>query len=191
MSEDMLERHSESIHEMRRRAPGHFLAKAENARMAAHYLLSMFNDGTFRKAADAIGYSGSPDIVIAEAFRREAAIALELIIKARIAFNIERGVGPKGCTKPPSNHNVVQLWAMAGLPALSADDQLILYRVKSLLEWSGRYAEPKTDAAYQKEMDQEDAIYLQTGRDRLFRRYPSFDWECFDRLYQLARQRDD
>ena len=129
---------------------------------------------------------GDAGIAVVEAFRREASIALELIIKAHVATQIELGIGPKNHTKPPPIHDVVQLWNMAGLPCLSPDDEIILILVKSLLEWSGRYAAPKDDAQLKKEQDAEDAAYRKTNRNQRFRRYPKLSWECFNRLYKIV-----
>jgi hypothetical protein len=72
-----------SIHEQRRRAPMHFAAKADNARFSA-YLIATVSEEEVRRAAGQISYGGTPHIALGEAFRREASIALELIIKAVI-----------------------------------------------------------------------------------------------------------
>jgi hypothetical protein len=72
--------HPLSIHEMRRRAPLHFSAKADNARFAAYVLWTMGPEAR-RRCAEQIGYDG----LLSEAFFREASLALELMIKAVIA----------------------------------------------------------------------------------------------------------
>lgn len=74
-----------SIHEIRRRAPLHYLAKANNARFAAYILSRDLPGVSLAKEATEAGYHGTPNIALHEAFRREAAIALELIVKAVIA----------------------------------------------------------------------------------------------------------
>jgi hypothetical protein len=86
-----------SVHEKRRRAPLHFWAKAENARLVA-YVLWLKDDPSERlsEAASNCGYRGTPSIAAHEGFLRESALALELIVKAVIAQKIEFGCAPPG-----------------------------------------------------------------------------------------------
>jgi hypothetical protein len=79
-----------SIHELRRRSPLHFLARADNARFTA-YVLWNLDQAAGTRCAGQIGYHGTPEIAAREAFSREAALSLELIIKAVIAQRIETG----------------------------------------------------------------------------------------------------
>ena len=146
-------------------------------------------------AATCSGYDGTPSIATGEAFDRESALALELIVKAVIAQKVEIGGGPKSV---PAVHDVPDLWVRAGLPALANDDRRRLLMVKSLLIWSGRYAAPKTDLWYYKEEAEFEALHP-APRSRsdngklLFHSlsemsFPLLDWENFDRLYQIANR---
>jgi len=64
---------AESIWEMRRKAPFHFLAEAENARVSAYALSHIDEDFASKLTSDA-GYSGHITIAFGEAFRRDALI---------------------------------------------------------------------------------------------------------------------
>jgi hypothetical protein len=119
--------------EMRRKAPLHFFAKADNARFVAYALWRGISAECLSLAATCSGYGGTPFVATGEAFNRESALALELIIKAVIAQKIEIGGGPKAV---PAVHDVPVLWVKAGFPALSVDDRRRLLRVKSRLIWS-------------------------------------------------------
>lgn len=98
-----------SIYERRRRAPLHFLAKADNARFSA-FLLWRLKDDDHRDHLVEAQYSGTSFIALNEAFRREAALALELIIKSLIAQQIECCVAKPGVIKVRPTHDLVTLW---------------------------------------------------------------------------------
>ena len=112
----------ESIWEMRRTAPFHFWAKADNARMSAYALSRIGDDFAAKLTADA-GYNGSHNIAFYEAFSREASISMELILKAIWCV--------KSRSAPPSTHDVYQLWSDCGLLKLLDDD---LYRLAKMTE---------------------------------------------------------
>jgi hypothetical protein len=174
-----------SIHEMRRRAPAHFWAKADNARFVAYLLARGLSAELLAEMTAKVGYNGTPPIATAEAFWREAALALELIVKAVIAKKIELGIARKHIVKVRPTHDVPKLWDEAGLPQPSSDDQRRLLHAKRILSWSGRYAAPRTDEQYYKEVEDEDALAPQ-GRGGRLDRIPVLDWENFDRLYRIA-----
>jgi hypothetical protein len=95
-----------SIHELRRRAPLHFMAKADNARFVAYVLNQGLSAECTSRIKAAANYGGTPQVAMFEAFRREAAIALELIVKAVIAQNIESGVAPAHIVSVRPTHDV-------------------------------------------------------------------------------------
>lgn len=175
-----------SILEMRRRAPLHFWSKANNARFSA-YLLWTVDQKSMNSIAADISYSDNTVIATAEAFRREAALALELIIKAVVAQNLQRGKSKPGVTGVRTTHDLPSLWVDANLPALSKSDQARLLRAKYILLWTGRYAAPKTDKEYQKMLDEEEKLEQDVSEEtsKILQRL-SFNFEDFDRLYQIA-----
>jgi hypothetical protein len=176
--------HPISIHEMRRRAPLHFSAKADNARFAAYVLWTMDPEAR-RRCAEQIGYDG----LLSEAFFREASLALELMIKAVIAQRIELGMAMDHVTKVKASHDLVLLWADAELPVLSPDDLHRLMLARRNLFWSGRYAAPLRDEDFEKEREEmaplENIPIDPTGRLKA-RKLRSFVWDDFDRIYQVA-----
>jgi len=178
-----------SIHEMRRRAPLHYLAKAENARYVAFVLDQRLSEDALSRAAEALPYGGTPGIAVGEGFYREAALALELIVKAVIAQKLELGVAPKYVEKVRPSHDVPRLWADAGLPKIQNKDRRILHLVKRILYWSGRYAAPKDDDQYEKEREEERALKPAAAPGVLaFERPLVLDWETFDRIYGIAAE---
>ena len=163
--------------------PLHYRAKADNARFAA-YLLSQLSPADWLPAAAAeVGYHGTAAIALKEAFSREAALALELIVKAVIALKIERGTAPKHVDRVRPIHDVPKLLVDAELPPPSNNDQLRLLIVKQLLIWSSRYAAPKKDTDTLRDIKDVDAFFPPGLH---VRRYPPLDWQNFDRLYQIA-----
>jgi hypothetical protein len=176
-----------SIHDIRRRAPAHYWAKADNARYAAYLLSRGLSQETLHAAADGAGYHGTPGIAAWEAFRREAALALELIVKAVIAQRIRLGLARSDLRAVPLTHDVPALWREADLPELSNEDRRRLVLVKSLLSWSGRYAAPKTDAQFERERAEDERLKPPRMAPGIRFETPlSFDWESFDHLYQIA-----
>jgi hypothetical protein len=177
-----------SIHEIRRRAPLHYWAKADNARFIAFILSHGLTTEHWANSAKAAEYHGSTAIAAGEAFRREAALALELIVKAVIARKIECGLAPAHVTKVPMTHDVPKLWQAAGLPTLPTPDRLRLHHAKRILMWAGRYAAPKTDEQFHKELDEEEALKppLPPGGLRIEKDPPLLEWPSFNRLYLIA-----
>jgi len=180
-----------SIHEMRRRAPLHYEARADNARFAAYAIITL-HQKAWQRCAEQIGYGGDPWTSIWQAFFREAALALELIIKAVIAQRIENGLAMRHVVRVRPTHDLVTLWADAELPPLSLADQHRLMIARQGLVWSGRYAAPKTDDAFEKEQREmaafrEERAFPPPSKLKAVRPR-SFDWDDFDRIYQIALQ---
>ncbi len=180
-----------SIHEMRRAAPAHYWAKANNARLVAYVLSRELPPEYLDAAAKNIGYSGTPSIAAREAFLRESSIALELVIKAVIAQKIKIRKASIGLNAVPMTHDVVRLWKSAGLPNLSNADWRRLHHVKRLLFWAARYAAPRKDEDYYKEEVELAAYPIVSGGGSLADKIkagalPQLDWKTFDRFYCMA-----
>ena len=177
----------DSLLDLRRRAPLHFEAKADNARFVAYLLGNALPSEVLEKAKATLPYGGTPSIATYEAFAREAAISLELIIKAVIAQNIEVGTAPKHVVRVRPTHDISKLWREAKLPPLSVDDQRLGLLVKRILVWSGRYAAPVDDESYEREEAELETLRGSAStRKLLFERALGFNWDSFDRLYQVA-----
>jgi hypothetical protein len=179
-----------SAHERRRRAPLHYEVKADNARFAAFVLWENGDKGRLKATAKRASYGGNPRISLGEAFRREAAIAIELMIKAVIAQLIEIGKAKPHVVKVRPTHDLVSLWADAELPALSAEDQYSLLLARRVLYWSGRYAAPIKDEHYEQEEEALAKIVVPRREGAPGTRWILFnDWETFDRIYTTASTR--
>lgn len=106
MTENDRWKEPESTWDMRRKAPFHFLAKAENARLSAYALSHIFENSAANFASGA-GYCNTPSIAFSEGFIREASIALELILKAILCIKTKK--------IPPATHDVYELWSQTYL----------------------------------------------------------------------------
>ncbi len=174
---------------MRRRAPLHYLTKANNARLNAAILSNQIDDKSLSDAINLTDYSDSPGIALLEGFRREASIALELVIKAVIARKIEMGTAPKHVVRVRPTHDVTRLWNEAELPKLGREDQRLLLRVKSLLSWSSRYAAPYNDKQSEEKWEEDERLRPQNKepfRIESIASTLSLTWENFDKLYKIA-----
>ena len=177
-----------SIHESRRRAPLHFWVRAENAHFAA-YSLWLASSQAQDAAAERIDYHGSTQIALLESFRREAALALELAIKAVIAQRIENGTSLPCVTRVRPVHDLPELWREAQLPILPKADRGRLIHAKHILLWTGRYPAPNKDEQYETMTAEEqpyEEVFGTLGRFTL-RTRPSFTWDDFDRIFQATR----
>lgn len=158
--------------ERRARAPMHFWGRAHDARRAAQLLW--------------LATLEEPQLT--DPYRREAALALELIIKAVIAQRIENGTQRARHARPALHHKLPELWKDACLPDLPRADHARLINAKYVLLWSGRYPVPREEAAYRTE-DQEKQPYRQVvgklGQRELFQEW-SFCWDDFDRIFEIA-----
>jgi hypothetical protein len=174
------------IHQIRRQAPLHYSSRAENAYFNA-YVCASVDYGDLAELTRKIDYCGGPSTAIREAFGREASLALELIIKAVIAQRIESGRSMKHVIRVRPTHDLDTLWIEAQLPTLPPADQHRLLMAKRILRWSGRYAAPNEDRQY---VEEEQAMAPLEGRQTfgklLGARGRSFNWEDFDRIYQVA-----
>jgi len=149
------------------------------------------NGGDFACAISTnVAYGGSPSIAYGEAFRREAAVALELIIKATIAQRMTMRCADPATESVPANHDLPTLWGQAGLMKLGREDRYRLLLFKSVLMWSGRYATPRTAEAWERENEAFRALQPpRDGEGRLHIHLPiSCDWPEFNHLYQIAMQ---
>lgn len=168
----------ESIWDMRRKAPFHFLAKANNARMSA-YVLSHIDDNLANELASAARYGDDHSFALHEAFRREASISMELILKAILCVKTK--------SAPPAKHDVYEFWSKADLPKLSEDDSFRLAEMTEILYWSGRYAAPNSDKAMNKpnERFEKHRKNKHIGKVKIIEN-PWLGWKEFDALYKIA-----
>jgi hypothetical protein len=170
---------------------GHWDSSTEKARLCAFLLWStqdqdrlgaLIGDGSYN--------NGDAGLALWEGFRRESAVALELIVKAVVAKRLELRRAPTS-DRVPATHDLPALWAAAGLPALPREDQYRLLLFKSVLLWSGRYATPRSAKAWAEEnaaLRTLDNPAVRVGKLR-FSKPTTYDWDDFDRLYQTAKAR--
>jgi hypothetical protein len=170
---------------------GHWDSSAAKARFAAYVLWCMQDISRHADLARECGHgSGDASLALSEAFRRESAIALELVVKAVIASKLRARSADPATEGVPATHDLPKLWQEAGLPALSSDDLYRLQLVKSVLMWAGRYATPRSVKAWEDENKEFDALE-DPPRDKtkfVFRTPITLGWEDFDRLYQIVHQ---
>lgn len=91
----------ETPFERRQRAPGNFWYLAENTRFACRVLWEAIGRGHAASTSDFGHFDYSPDVALTQAFRREAGLALELVLKAVIAQRIENGTATFPTLKKP------------------------------------------------------------------------------------------
>lgn len=178
----------QSTFEWRRIAPAGFSARAHNARFCAAALWQLKDGKEFSSLAAEMGYRATPQIAYGEAFRREAAIALELIVKAVIAQQMHMRRADPTTEGVPATHNLPALWEHAGLPKLGTDDCYRLLLFKSILMWSGRYATPNSAKAWaeeEKALEVLDPATTPAGHLRI-RQPIGCGWSEFDALYSIA-----
>jgi hypothetical protein len=168
---------------------GHWSSSANKARLSAFLLWQTHEPAKLAALQDGANYSsGDADLALTEGFRRESAVALELIIKAVIAKKLELQYDPNS-ERVPATHDIPALWRKAELPELDRQDKLQLF--KSILNWSGRYATPKTAKAWAEENREFSALddpALPKGKIE-FKTPIRTGWEDFDRLFQMAKSR--
>lgn len=173
----------DSVFDMRKSAPLHYLARADNARFSA-FILSRPESEFGISNADELGYGGTPRIGMHEGFLREASLALELILKAIIASTRKSGVGI------PHTHNLPQLWSEAKLTTLEPFDNYQLFEFYVTMKWSGRYPVAKTRREYESDNDELTRLRIEAqGKSQFGLRVHSLlptGWNEFERLYQFA-----
>lgn len=180
--------HEESTFDWRRY--GHWDTSAAKARLCAFLLWQADQpEKLVALTRDANYASGDAGQATWEGFRRESAVALELVVKAVIAKQLELQRAPPA-NRVPATHDIPALWAAAGLPELGCEDRYRLLLFKSVLMWSGRYATPRTAKAWAEENRALAALNPSQREGRLIVKRPiSFGWAEFDRLYQMAEAR--
>jgi hypothetical protein len=186
---DAQQSHLQNIIDWRRY--GHWDSSANKARLSAFLLWQTHEPAKLAALQDDADYSsGDADLALTEGFRRESAVALELIIKAVIAKKMELRYDPNS-ERVPATHDIPALWQKAELPELDRQDKYRLHLFKSILNWSGRYATPKTAKAWAEENREFSALddpALPRGKI-VFTKPILTDWEDFDRLFQMAQSR--
>jgi len=180
-----------STFEWRRIATGWWYSRARNARFAALSLAKLCDEDIALKFAKDTDYHDTPSIALYEAFSREAAISLELIIKAVIARTLELQNADPAHIGVPLTHNLPDLWKKAGLPSVSPEDQYRLHRFKSILIWAGKYPTPRTEKAWEEERDEFKQLEGPPERHGkpVIRKPISCKPEDFERLYKIAETR--
>lgn len=172
--------------EQRRRSALRYWNAAENARLSARVLWLTSEDTANGISEDISGSFNSSALI--EAFNRESAVALELVIKTVIAQRIENGTARRDVTKVRPTHDLRVLWGEASLPALPKDDLGRLIHAKYVLLWTGRYPAPRRDEQYD-EMSEElktfKVVVGKLGKRNLVADL-KFAWDDFDRIYQTA-----
>lgn len=177
---------NETPDDKRRRAPLHFWGRADNARLSA-WALWRLHEAEADVAPDAIGYGGSPRLALYEGFRREAAIALELLVKAVIAQRVENGSAPSHVAAVPMSHDLPRLWHDADLPPLSDAGRKWLAHAKWILIWSGRYPAPRADKVRALQTEELEAHEPKPVDGSLrIRRLEVFEWSDFEAIWQVA-----
>ena len=168
---------------------GHWRTSAEKARLSAFLLWRMRDPRRLAEAVAECAYDhGDAELAALEGFRRESAVALELIVKAVIARKLQwRGADPK-TEGVPATHDIPKLWLDAGLPKLAREDRYRLLIFKSRLIWSGKYPAPKSPKEWVAENNAFDALEGSPAEpDKfIFRKPITIGWPEFDRLFQIA-----
>lgn len=183
----MQEPYNRSAFERRRQEPLHYAARAEAARFSAFLLARAVHDENAFGLARDCGYGGSPTIAIGDGFDREAAIALELILKAVITQRLLSGPISRYVSSVPLHHDVPLLWNDAGLRNPPPDDYGRLVLAKVILVWAGRYPAPVSDKEGEKHDEELWRHAMRpAGLSIDIRQRVSFDWADFDRLFQIA-----
>jgi hypothetical protein len=168
---------------------GHWRSSAAKARFSAYVLWHMLDDSRLIEMARECGHLGGDfKLGIVEAFRRESAVALELVVKAVIANRLQARAADPETEGVPTTHDLPKLWKQANLPDLPREDRYRLQLVKSVLMWSGRYATPRTVKAWEEENRAFDALEEPPPNSGtfIFRTPVTVGWTEFDRLYQIA-----
>lgn len=89
---------------------GHWKTTAENARFSAFMLWHMRQEPRLSEVVRECAYSGGDaDLAVLEAFRRESAVALELVVKAVIAPKLEARSTDTAAEYVPANHDIPRL----------------------------------------------------------------------------------
>lgn len=124
---------------------------------------------------------------------REAALAIELILKAAVARRLETDRTGAAGQEVPSTHNLVTLWGRTGLPPFSRLPDRIkktLLEAQFILIGAGRYAAPnKGKEDYDNEiLDRIKAVtpVVRKLGDFEIRQASWFGWNEIDEVYQMV-----
>lgn len=171
---------------------GHWRTSAAKTRYSAFLLWKLRSDPWIETMADECHHKqGDGALAVMEAFNRESAIALELIVKAVIAQNLQDSGVDTATVGVPATHDVPKLWNEASLPVVSNEDMHRLQLAKSTLMWAGRYATPRSGKAWDEEIKAfRDLETPPSDASKIIFRKPiTIGWSEFDRLYQIAAQK--
>lgn len=178
-----------TLHELRRRAPHSFLRMAVDAHFSAFFLYNTLPSQASEHAQH-LGRNEGGMKALRDAFRREATLSLELILKAVIAKRYEiLFLKQEKWNQVPAHHDIVKLWSEAKLPKLSDRYMYLLIFMKQIMSWSGRYPAPKTEREYDEhaeEISQYEDIVGCVGGIPIVRPSKSFTFQEFDYLYNIA-----
>jgi len=141
----------ESIWEIREKAPHHYHSRACNALLCARLLADLI-EGSAIEDLSKLNVSIPNQIALSESFQREAALAIELILKSVICAERKQ--------KPTFGHDVYKLWNVAGLPRLADADNWRLTLLSEILYWSGRYPSPTKEKDLVKEKERFEKYQL-------------------------------
>jgi hypothetical protein len=168
---------------------GHWDTGAKKARLSAYALWTLCDQTSHAALATQCNHQGD-DVALAlhEAFRRESAIALELVIKAVIARKLRDRAADPALEGVRVTHDVPKLWLEAGLPTLAREDLYRLYLAKQVLIWSGRYSTPSSVKAWEKETLEFRGLEDPATSGQRFKASTPIvlGWSDFDRLFQIA-----
>ncbi|WP_238232899.1 hypothetical protein [Methylobacterium thuringiense] len=142
-------------YEIRQSLSSYYEEYAYNALFAANILWKQ----NLEINAETINFnSKSINIVksIDEAFRREGSFAIELIVKAAMAYRLKNDLSNPKISKISSSHDITVLWKDAELQSLDAENKRRLIIATQTLYWSGRYGEA---ARSSKTLNIRDNIY--------------------------------
>lgn len=95
---------------------GHWRSSAAKTSFSAYVLWHMLDDSRLIEMAHECGHLGGDfKLGIVEAFRRESAIAIELVVKAVIANRLQARAADPETEGVPTTHDLPKLWKQAGV----------------------------------------------------------------------------
>jgi CubicO group peptidase (beta-lactamase class C family) len=170
----------------RANAEGHFSARAENARCCAYILSTHLEDNVSKPSA---GRYGDLRHAAFEGFKRESAIAIELILKALIAHRKQNDPEKNLKSLVTPTHDLRRLWVEACLPSWNDSQELLLLYYTDVLFWSGRYVQPKDIKHLHLNEEDWKRLRPKTALGNGFVYHPiKLDWVTFNGLYDFIAQ---
>lgn len=167
---------------------GWWLHHAHSARYAEYALWRLDTVETLRHSVfDSETMRTEMDVTtLHEAWHREAAIALELVIKAVMVSN-NQGKPTEEVYKTFSHHDLPKLWAQAKLPPLCMHDNHTLEMLREVVEWSGQYPMPRSAQAVEKSWTRVREADTRYPQGSLTPKRPLiYIWADVIRLYEVA-----